>query len=163
MIYIGCDPGKNGGLAILNGEEVQTFRYGRDTYHCILSDLRGEKAVCCLEHVSAMPGQGVTSMFHFGEGFGWLQGMLEEDAVPVPQWISVKDRLPDVNRTGSGYEEITVIATDGERVRPMIYERACVRDKTKCRWKWIWDRIYKGKPIVAWMPLPEPPKGGFEQ
>ena len=26
MIYIGCDPGKNGGLAILNGEEVQTFR-----------------------------------------------------------------------------------------------------------------------------------------
>lgn len=75
------------------------------------------------------------------------------------QWISVKDRLPDVNRTGSGYEEITVIATDGESVRPMIYERACVRDKTKCRWKWIWDRIYKGKPIVAWMPLPEPPKG----
>lgn len=80
-------------------------------------------------------------------------------AVSVPQWISVKDRLPDVNRTGSGYEEITVIATDGERVRPMIYERACVRDKTKCRWKWIWDRIYKGKPIVAWMPLPDPPKG----
>lgn len=77
----------------------------------------------------------------------------------VAQWISVKDRLPDVNRTGSGYEEITVIATDGERVRPMIYERACVRDKTKCRWKWIWDRIYKGKPIVAWMPLPDPPKG----
>lgn len=77
----------------------------------------------------------------------------------VAQWISVKDRLPDVNRTGSGYEKITVIATDGESVRPMIYERACIRDKTKCRWKWIWDRIYNGKPIVAWMPLPEPPKG----
>lgn len=26
MTYIGIDPGKNGGLAILNGEEVQTFR-----------------------------------------------------------------------------------------------------------------------------------------
>lgn len=80
-------------------------------------------------------------------------------AVSVPQWISVKDRLPDVNRTGSGYEEITVIATDGESVRPMIYERACIRGKTKYRWKWIWDRIYEGKPIVAWMPLPKPPKG----
>lgn len=80
-------------------------------------------------------------------------------AVSVPQWISVKDRLPDVSRTVSGYEEITVIATDGESVRPMIYERACIRDKTKYRWKWIWDRIYEGKPIVAWMPLPEPPKG----
>lgn len=93
---------------------------------------------------------------------GWfdaLDNLKNAPAVSIPQWISVKDRLPDVNRTGSGYEEITVIATDGERVRPMIYERACVRDKTKCRWKWIWDRIYKGKPIVAWMPLPDPPKG----
>lgn len=82
MIYIGIDPGKNGGLAILQGEEVQTFRYDRDTYRCVLSDLRGETAVCCLEHVSAMPGQGVTSMFHFGEGFGWLQGMLEAYEIP---------------------------------------------------------------------------------
>lgn len=82
-------------------------------------------------------------------------------ALSVPQWLSVKDRLPDVNRTGSGYgyEEMTVIATDGESVRPMIYERACIRGKTKYRWKFIWDRIYEGKPIVAWMPLPEPPKG----
>ena len=76
-LHRNIDPGKNGGLAILQGEEVQTFRYDRDTYRCVLSDLRGEKAVCCLEHVSAMPGQGVTSMFHFGESFGWLQGMLE--------------------------------------------------------------------------------------
>ncbi len=80
-------------------------------------------------------------------------------AVSVPQWISVKERLPDVNRTGSGYEEVTVIATDGKNVRPMIYERACIRDKAKYRWKWIWDKIYKGKPVVAWMPLPAPPKG----
>ncbi len=58
------------------------FRYDRDTYRCVLSDLRGEKAMCCLEHVSAMPGQGVTSMFHFGEGFGWLQGVLEAYEIP---------------------------------------------------------------------------------
>lgn len=90
----------------------------------------------------------------------WMR-MLEEDAVSVLQWISVKERMPDVNRTGSGYgyEKITVIATDGESVHPMIYERACIRGKTKYRWKWIWDRIYEGKPIVAWMPLPKPPKG----
>lgn len=88
-----------------------------------------------------------------------VQSIMELPAVSVPQWISVKDRLPEVNRTGSGYEEITVIATDGESVHPMIYERACIRGKAKYRWKWIWDRIYEGKPIVAWMPLPEPPKG----
>ena len=81
-LHRNIDPGKNGSLAILQGEEVQTFRYDRDTYRCVLSDLRGEKALCCLEHVSAMPGQGVTSMFHFGEGFGWLQGMLEAYEIP---------------------------------------------------------------------------------
>ena len=30
-----------------------------------------------LEKVSAMPGQGVTSMFTFGEGYGRIQGYLE--------------------------------------------------------------------------------------
>lgn len=82
MTYIGIDPGKNGGLAILQGEEVQTFRYDRDTYRCVLSDLRGEKVVCCLEHVGVMPKNGSVSMFHFGENFGWLQGTLEAFGVP---------------------------------------------------------------------------------
>lgn len=82
MIYIGIDPGKEGGLALLQGEEIQAFRYDRDTYRCILSDLRGESAICCLEQVGAMPGQGVTSMFHFGEGFGWIQGTLEAYGIP---------------------------------------------------------------------------------
>nr|DAH26425.1 MAG TPA: Protein of unknown function (DUF551) [Caudoviricetes sp.]DAH94996.1 MAG TPA: Protein of unknown function (DUF551) [Caudoviricetes sp.] len=95
---------------------------------------------------------------------GFNVGQIEEalravPAVSVPQWISIKDGLPDVNRTAAGYEEITVIATDGRNVRPMIYERACIRGKAKYRWKLMWDRIYDGKPIVAWMPLPEPPKG----
>ena len=82
MIYIGIDPGKNGGLAILNGEETLVFRYDKDIYRAMFAGLAGKSAVCCLEHVSAMPGQGVTSMFHFGEGFGWLQGMLEAYEIP---------------------------------------------------------------------------------
>ena len=82
MIYIGIDPGKNGGLDILNGEEVKAFRHDRDTYRCVLSDMRGENSVCCLEHVGEMPGQGATSMFHFGESFGWLCGMLEAYGIP---------------------------------------------------------------------------------
>ena len=28
-----------------------------------------------IEHVSAMPGQGVTSMFNFGQSFGVLKGI----------------------------------------------------------------------------------------
>lgn len=118
----------------------------------------------CIYREAAIKAIYESDHFSVNECFGWRAREIEEvlravPVTPVPQWISVKDRLPDVNRTGSGYKEITVIATDGESVRPMIYECACIRDKTKYRWKWIWDRIYKGKPIVAWMPLPEPPKG----
>lgn len=118
----------------------------------------------CIEREAAIKAIYESDPFGIHKYFGWRAMDIEEalraiPAVSVPQWISVKDRLPEVNRGGGGYEEITVIATDGERVRPMIYERACVREKVKYRWKWIWDRIYKGKPIVAWMPLPKPPKG----
>ena len=81
-LHRNIDPGKNGGLAILQGEEVQTFRYDRDTYRCVLSDMRGEKAMCCLEHVGAMPKNGSVSMFHFGENFGWIQGTLEAFGAP---------------------------------------------------------------------------------
>ena len=41
-----------------------------------------EGAMCCLEHVGARPGQGVTSMFSFGENFGFIQGLLTAYSIP---------------------------------------------------------------------------------
>ena len=41
-----------------------------------------ELAVACVEHVSAMPGQGVTSMFNFGQNFGYIKGLLEAFQIP---------------------------------------------------------------------------------
>lgn len=73
-------------------------------------------------------------------------------------WISVEERLPDVNKSASDHEEVTVIATDDESVHPMIYERTCLERKNKYRWKWIWREIYVGNPITYWMPLPKLPK-----
>lgn len=35
-----------------------------------------ESPVCVIESVHAMPGQGVTSMFTFGRGYGFLLGVL---------------------------------------------------------------------------------------
>lgn len=35
-----------------------------------------------MEHVGVMPKNGSVSMFHFGECFGWLQGMLEAYEIP---------------------------------------------------------------------------------
>jgi len=36
-----------------------------------------------IEHVSAMPGQGVTSMFNFGQSFGILKGMCSAMQLPM--------------------------------------------------------------------------------
>lgn len=42
----------------------------------------GKEYIACVEHVSAMPGQGVTSMFNFGQNFGFIQGVLSALGIP---------------------------------------------------------------------------------
>ena len=36
-----------------------------------------------MEHVSAMPGQGVTSMFNFGQSFGVIKGICSAMQLPI--------------------------------------------------------------------------------
>ena len=82
MYYIGIDPGKDGALAILSeGVLCEAIPYDTQAYKSALSGLPGP-SVAVLEHVNAMPGQGVTSMFTFGEGFGYLKGLLEAYGIP---------------------------------------------------------------------------------
>lgn len=83
MIYIGIDPGKDGALAQIGPEGIAVVPYDPETYAHILT-LAGSANGCvaCLEHVGAMPGQGVTSMFSFGENFGFIQGLLTACGVP---------------------------------------------------------------------------------
>jgi crossover junction endodeoxyribonuclease RuvC len=80
-IYIGIDPGVKGGLAyIVDGGEVNAIPFNEDAYRlaiAALSAIDDAKVVCAVEQVSAMPGQGVVSMFNFGKGFGWILGTLE--------------------------------------------------------------------------------------
>lgn len=82
MTYIGIDPGKKGSLALLEDGRVSIFSFDEDTYINVLGKVDPHTAVCCLEHVGAMPGQGVTSMFHFGENFGFIQGVLRAYKIP---------------------------------------------------------------------------------
>ena len=73
-------------------------------------------------------------------------GYAEADAliaygVVVPQWISVKDRLPD-------NEERVLVAVDSDKSYTKIDT-----DRMVCR-QWVrW-----GMSVTHWMPLPEPPK-----
>jgi crossover junction endodeoxyribonuclease RuvC len=88
--YAGIDPGLTGAVGILdhNGRLVSVvdtptiaIRKGKTTKHDYLpsqmaSILAGKDVRVALEFVSAMPRQGVTSVFSFGRGTGIWEGIL---------------------------------------------------------------------------------------
>lgn len=104
-VWLGIDPGKDGALAAISGDETLVVPFSEDSFASVLSryspseDLRVR---CVLEHVGAMPGQGSVSMFHFGENFGFIRGLLKAYAVPYelvrPQkWKKVFSCTSDKN------------------------------------------------------------------
>ena len=84
MIYIGIDPGKSGAMAIIfdGMDETILTPFDEREYAHLLRELNSQIAKACLEHVGAMPGQGVTSMFNFGQNFGYIKGLLEAFQTP---------------------------------------------------------------------------------
>lgn len=81
-VYIGIDPGKSGALAFISGDSVKIYPFDEATYRDELALTADLDCVCCLERVSAMPNQGVTSMFNFGQNYGLIQGLLYANKVP---------------------------------------------------------------------------------
>ena len=51
--------------------------------HLRIKDLKKEDIKVVIEQVSAMPGQGVTSMFNFGQSFGILKGICSAMQLPM--------------------------------------------------------------------------------
>ena len=86
MIFAGIDPGANGALVLLNeggdanildvpkvGKDVDMRLWAKDWTEAL--NFIGEGDHIFIEQVGAMPGQGVTSMFNFGEKFGFVQAL----------------------------------------------------------------------------------------
>ena len=97
-IILGFDPGQTGAVAAFDGERIEavidmptmTRLHGKGnqvdpyTLATALIDLcAGREATAVLEAVSAMPGQGVSSTFHFGESVGVVLGVLGALQIPV--------------------------------------------------------------------------------
>lgn len=83
MTYIGIDPGKKGGFAVLyDGGRAVVRPWDEREFVLCMKDASELMCIACLEHVGAMPGQGVTSMFTFGQGFGFIQGILTAYWIP---------------------------------------------------------------------------------
>jgi len=86
-IFIGIDPGKSGAMAIVSTDTqpfVRVVPFDEREYAEVLRFHNEYDTIggCVVERVSAMPGQGVSSMFSFGENYGFIQGLLTAYNIP---------------------------------------------------------------------------------
>lgn len=87
--WVGIDPGKEGAAALIyrDGQVVSDWPGCPSEAAELLLSWRTEFNVelAALENVHSMPGQGVKSMFSFGQNFGQWQGILAALSVPCLQ------------------------------------------------------------------------------
>ncbi len=99
MKIIGIDPGLSGALAILSNNRVESIiempvmaegkKNKRQLNSAQLVKLLKDKikseeeTIVVVEQVNAMPGQGVTSMFNFGQTFGAIKGICAALGLPI--------------------------------------------------------------------------------
>ena len=101
MLIIGIDPGISGALCFMeqgkiidvidmpsmaDGKKNKKQVNGSQVFNEISRHLKynkPENVKVIIEHVTAMPGQGVTSMFNFGQSFGVIKGICSAMQLPI--------------------------------------------------------------------------------
>ena len=98
MRIIGIDPGLSGGIAVLDdlkifdmfdmpimseGKKNKNQLNSAQLVNIIKKHIVLGKTFVIVEQVSAMPGQGVTSMFNFGQTFGSIKGICAALNLPI--------------------------------------------------------------------------------
>ena len=101
MLIIGIDPGISGSICffedgkILDVIEMPTMNEGKKNKRQVngaqiyneitdrINKLQRQDVRVVVEQVSAMPGQGVTSMFNFGQSFGIIKGICSAMQLPL--------------------------------------------------------------------------------
>ena len=95
MYIIGIDPGISGAICFMeNGKIIDVIEMpsmaeeknkkqvnGAQIFNEIslkIKNLNKTEVKVVIEHVTAMPGQGVTSMFNFGQSFGILKVYVQQ-------------------------------------------------------------------------------------
>lgn len=86
-IYIGIDPGQEGGITAICGPQVMAVPMPDSDVELFtalreMQRLADGEAFGCLERVSASPQMGVTSAFTFGKGYGRLSYALTAAGIP---------------------------------------------------------------------------------
>ena len=99
MKIIGIDPGLSGAIAVMEGNKIVDIfdmpvmpegkKNKRQLNSAQLVKLlkdnikNNEEVAIIVEQVNAMPGQGVTSMFNFGQTFGAIKGICAALGLPI--------------------------------------------------------------------------------
>ena len=101
MLIIGIDPGISGAICFFeegqvkeiidmpvmaDGKKNKRQINGSQIFNEIsvrIKDISKKEVLVVMEQVSAMPGQGVTSMFNFGQSFGILKGICSAMLLPM--------------------------------------------------------------------------------
>ena len=101
MVIIGIDPGISGSICFFeDGKIIEVIEMpvmtegkknkkqvnGAQIYNEFLKRINKKKddeVRVVIEQVSAMPGQGVTSMFNFGQSYGILKGICSAMQLPM--------------------------------------------------------------------------------
>ncbi len=100
MLIIGIDPGISGSICffkdgrileviempvMIDGKKNKKQVNGAQIYNEFLKRInkKEDEIRVVIEQVSAMPGQGVTSMFNFGQSFGILKGICSAMQLPM--------------------------------------------------------------------------------
>ena len=99
MIIFGIDPGISGAISIIENKKIvevydtPTMIDGKKSKRQVNGSqvtniikerlIDGKETVVVVEHVNAMPGQGVTSMFNFGQSFGVIKGICSALSLPI--------------------------------------------------------------------------------
>ena len=100
MLIIGIDPGISGSICFFEdgkileviempvmteGKKNKKQVNGAQIYNEFLKRInkKNDEIRVVIEQVSAMPGQGVTSMFNFGQSFGILKGICSAMQLPM--------------------------------------------------------------------------------
>ena len=101
MLIIGVDPGISGAICffedgkIIDVIEMPSMAEGKKNKKQVngnqlfneiksrISLIKDENICVVVEHVTAMPGQGVTSMFNFGQSFGVIKGICSAMQLPI--------------------------------------------------------------------------------
>lgn len=127
MIYIGVDPGKKGGYAVMHSPNtVMVYPWDDALFVGEMQSVAatGQPVRAAVEKVGAMPGQGVTGMFHFGQSYGYILGVLAALEIPC-QLVTPRTWKGEFGLNGSKDRSIEVC----KRLFPGVY----LLPTSKCR------------------------------